>query len=48
VIHVVAPGRISVHRGDVHVTGLEGGRLRGSSMDVFASRWLPEGFAAVR
>jgi hypothetical protein len=48
VIHVVAPGRLSVHRGDVRVGGLEGGRLRGSSMDVFASKWLPESFAAVR
>jgi hypothetical protein len=48
VVHVAAPGRLSVHRGDVRVAGLEGGRLRGSSMDVFASKWLPEGFAAVR
>jgi hypothetical protein len=37
-----------VHRGDVPIASLDGGRLTGTSMDVFASRWLPEGFASVR
>ncbi|MGI9050143.1 MAG: putative sensor domain DACNV-containing protein [Rubrobacteraceae bacterium] len=48
VVHVTAPGRLHVHRGDVLAAGLEGGRLSGSSMDIFDSNWLSESFAPVK
>ena len=48
VVHVTAPGRLYVYMGDVLVAGLEGGRLSGSSMDVFDSKWLAESYAQVR
>jgi hypothetical protein len=48
VIHARDPGTVEVYRGDEPVANLEGGRLSASSMDVFASRWLPESFAPVR
>ena len=48
VVHVTGPGCLSVHRGDAYVAGLEDGGLREASMDVFASRWLPERFAQIR
>ena len=48
IIHVRSAGAVEVYRGDEPIADLEGGRLSVSSMDVFASRWLPEGFAAVR
>lgn len=48
VVHVTGPGRLSVYRGDVYLAGLEEGRLREASMDVFASKWLPERFAPTR
>jgi hypothetical protein len=48
VIHARGPGTVEVYRGDEPVANLEGGRLSAFSMDVFASRWLPEGFAPIR
>lgn len=48
VVHVTGPGRLSIYRGDHLLARLEGGRLSGTTMDVFASRWLPESFAPVR
>lgn len=48
VVHVRGPARISVHAGDVFVGGLEGGRLVTLRTDVFASRWMPALFAALR
>jgi hypothetical protein len=48
VVHITGPGRVSVYRGDDYVAGLDEGRLRGSTMDVFASEWLAESFAPVR
>ena len=48
VIHARASGTVEVYRGDEAVANLEGGELSASSMDVFASRWLPESFAPVR
>ena len=48
VIHVRGPGMVEVYQGDEPVADLDGGSLSASSMDVFASRWLPEHFAPVR
>jgi hypothetical protein len=48
VIHTKGPGQLAVYQGDVPVASLDGGRLTDTSMDVFASRWLPESFASVR
>lgn len=48
VVHVRGPARIAVHAGDLFVGGLEGGRLVTLRTDVFASRWMPALFAAVR
>ena len=48
VIHTRGPGQLAVYRGDVPIGSLDGGRLTDTSMDVFASRWLPESFASVR
>ena len=39
---------VKVLRGDEPLADLEGGTLSASSMDVFASKWLPEAFASVR
>jgi Probable sensor domain DACNV len=44
VVHVSGPGRLGAYRGDVLVAKLERGEISGSSMDVFASTWLPESF----
>lgn len=48
VVHVTGPGRIEVRRGDSPVGKLEGGRLTGTSVDVFDSQWLSSSFAPVR
>jgi hypothetical protein len=48
VIRVRGPGAVEVLRGDEPLADLEGGTLSVSSMDVFASKWLPEAFASVR
>ncbi|MDQ3033144.1 MAG: diadenylate cyclase [Myxococcota bacterium] len=48
VVHVRGPARIAVHAGERFVAGLEGGRLVTLRTDVFASRWMPALFAAVR
>ena len=48
VIHARTAGALEVYRGDEPIADLEGGSLSTSSMDVFASRWLPEAFAPVR
>ena len=48
VIHTKGPGQLAVYQGDIPVASLDGGRLTDTSMDVFASRWLPESFASVR
>jgi hypothetical protein len=44
VVHVSGPGRLEAHRGDFLVAKLERGEISGSSIDVFASTWLPESF----
>lgn len=48
VLHVSGPGRIEFRRGSRLVARLENGELHGRTVDVFASRWLPESFAPVR
>ena len=48
VVHVTGPGRVGVSKGDREIAELRGGDLSGSRADVFASRWLPASFAAVR
>src|SRR5918998_5968173 len=47
VIHARAPGTVEVYRGDEALANLEGGELSASSVDVFASRCLPDSFAPV-
>ena len=44
VVHVSGPGLLGAYRGDFLVAKLERGKISGSSMDVFASSWLPESF----
>lgn len=44
VVRVDAPGSLAAYRGEELVGTLQGGRLAGSRVDVFASRWLPAQF----
>ena len=48
VIYVTGPGQISVGIGAEIIASLAGGQLNCPSLDVFASHWLAESFAAVR
>lgn len=48
VVSVGGPGRIEVELGDEVLARLEAGRIGGTTVDVFASHWLPQRFAAVR
>jgi hypothetical protein len=48
VLRAHGPGRIAVDVGLEALCKLEEGRLSDASMDVFASRWLPDSFAQVR
>ena len=48
VVHVTGPGRLEVRKGSVTVGRLDKGYLSDSSMDIFESRWLPDGFATAR
>ena len=48
ILRVHGPGRIAVDVGPETLCKLDEGRLSDVSMDVFASRWLPESFAPVR
>lgn len=47
VVHVVAPGSMEMYRGREFLAKLDAGRLLGAQMDVFASKWMLEGFAEV-
>lgn len=48
VVSVGGPGRLEVELGDQVLARLEAGRIGGTTVDVFASQWLPRRFAAVR
>jgi hypothetical protein len=48
VVGVGGPARIEVSLGDEPIARLEAGRIGGTTLDVFASRWLPEKFIDVR
>jgi hypothetical protein len=48
VVSVGGPGRLEVELGDEPLARLEAGRIGGTTLDVFASRWLPLQFAPVR
>ncbi|MEW6636483.1 MAG: putative sensor domain DACNV-containing protein [Actinomycetota bacterium] len=48
VVEVQGPGNLQVLKGSASVAELEAGRLAAHDTDVFASRWLPDLFAAVR
>ena len=48
ILRVHGPGRIVVDVGSEALAKLDEGRLSDVSMDVFASRWLPDTFAPVR
>lgn len=47
VVHATEPGTVEVYRGSEFLAKLDGGRLLGAQMDVFASRWMLEGFKEV-
>ncbi|MDQ4128452.1 MAG: diadenylate cyclase [Actinomycetota bacterium] len=48
VLRVQGPGRIAVDAGGEMLAKLDEGNLSDASLDVFASRWLPDAFAPVR
>ena len=48
VVSVGGPGRIEVELGDSVLARLEAGRIGGTTLDVFASQWLPRQFAPTR
>jgi len=48
VVSVGGPGRLEVALGDTPLARLEGGRIGGTTLDVFASHWLPAQFASTR
>ena len=48
VVHVTGPGRMEVRKGSDIVGKLYNGVLSDASMDVFDSKWMPDGFAAER
>jgi hypothetical protein len=48
VVHVEAAGSIEVYNGDELVGKLREGRLSGSRVDLFESRWLPDQFTQFR
>src|SRR5215211_1912092 len=45
VVHVNAPGSVEVYRGHELVGKLQGGKLSGSRVDLFESKWLPGQFS---
>jgi hypothetical protein len=48
VVTASGPGRVDVRIGDLVLAQLEGGRIGGTTFDVFGSRWFPAHFAAAR
>ena len=48
VVDVAGPGSVAVRKGLELVGRLEGGRLSGTRLDVFESRWLPAAFQDLR
>lgn len=48
VVRVAGPGLVAVARGGVTLCALHAGRLGGSAMDVFGSRWLADAFMELR
>src|SRR6185295_9115068 len=46
VVRSEAPGSIEVYKGDELVGKLRGGRLSGSRVDLFESKWLPVEFSS--
>ena len=48
VVHVTGPGRMEVRKGSEVVGRLDNGVLSDASIDVFDSKWMPDGFATVR
>lgn len=44
VVQVTGPGTLTVDAGSMVVARLEGGRVLGRPMDLYASHWLPEHF----
>ena len=48
VVHIEAPGSIEVYKGYELVGKLQGGRLSGSRVDLYESKWLPEQFLGFR
>ena len=48
VVHVTGPGRVEVRKGSDIVGKLDNGALSDASMDVFDSKWMPDGFATER
>jgi hypothetical protein len=48
VVRVTGPGLVAVARGSTTLCALHAGRIGGSVMDVFASRWLAEAFMDLR
>ncbi len=48
IVRVSGPGRITMDCGSAVVAKLDGGELSDSTMNVYASRWLPDTFAPVR
>ncbi len=47
VVYADAPGALEVYRGAEFLAKLDGGRLLGAQMDVFASNWMLDGFKEV-
>jgi hypothetical protein len=47
VVHATAQGALEAYRGAEFLAKLEGGRLLGAQLDVFASKWMLEGFREV-
>ncbi|MGH3090082.1 MAG: putative sensor domain DACNV-containing protein [Rubrobacteraceae bacterium] len=47
VVHVTEPGTVEVYRGSEFLAKLDGGRLLGAQMDVFASKWMLDDFEEV-
>ncbi|APR87300.1 Hypothetical protein A7982_12649 [Minicystis rosea] len=48
VVRVTGPGLVAVARGGATLCALHAGRLGGSAMDVFGSRWLANAFMDLR
>jgi len=48
VVRVTGPGLVAVARGGATLCALHAGRIGGSAMDVFSSRWLAQAFVDLR